>query len=318
MAFDLTKFNKETYTVLTETVAQNVAALNEQSGGAIQLIAKPFRGDFDVEASFKAMAGLVRRRDVNNGQNAISSARLQHHNKTAVKVASGTPEILWESAQYKWVQQDPSLAAITIGEQLAKATVADMLNAGIRCGVAAIKSNTAVVSDATSAVIDFKAMTKAAQLFGDRSSAIRAWVMHSGAVTGLYLNALSNNERLFTYENVVVYRDPFGRVIIVTDSNDLTFDKSGTRYNTLGLTEGGITVSSQNDFNSVIVPKTGKENITNAYQAEWSYGVSVKGYGWKVSSGGSNPNDTALATSTNWEKVATSHKDTAGVLLQSQ
>lgn len=105
---------------------------------------------------------------------------------------------------------------------------------------------------------------------------------------------------------------------MVTDSSDLTFDKSGTRYNTLGLTEGGITVSSQNDFNSVIVPKTGKENITNAYQAEWSYGVSVKGYGWKVSSGGSNPNDTALATSTNWEKVATSHKDTAGVLLQSQ
>ena len=72
MAFDLVKFNQETHLVMTETIAQQVDKFNAQSNSTIQLIAKPFKGDFDVASSFKAIANLVRHRDVENGQNNIS------------------------------------------------------------------------------------------------------------------------------------------------------------------------------------------------------------------------------------------------------
>ncbi|MFB6349476.1 major capsid protein [Moraxella sp. ZJ142] len=314
MAFDTIKFNNDTYTVLTETVAQQVDKFNQQSNGAIQLVARPFRGDFDTQAAFKFIANLVRHRDIENGQNTISSARLTQHKNVAVKVAAGTPEMLWESAHYRWVLQNPEEAAIIIGEQLGRATIADMLNTAIKCGVAAIKGNTKAVETADN--LDFAALTKGASRFGDRSGSIAAWVMHSGALTQLQLKALGNNERLFSYDNVSVLRDPHGRVFVVTDAPDLAVDNSGIKYNVLGLTEGGIIVNNQADFNSVIVPKTGFENITNAYQAEWSYAASVKGYTWDTAAGGSNPNSGALATQSNWKQTATSIKDTAGVLVQ--
>lgn len=319
MSFDLEIFNKQTYAVMVETIDQHVSLFNEQSSGTIQLQAKPFEGDFDVAASFSQIAGLVRHRDVKNGQNAIDNKRLSQHTKAAVKIAAGTPELLWENAQFRWVMQDPEQAALVIGEQLGLGQIANMLNTGIKCGVAAIGGNTEATLDVSADTpIDFKQMTKAAQLFGDRSSAIEAWVMHSGALTNLYLNSLANNEQLFKFDNVAVYRDQFGRVFVVTDAPDLVYDSEGVKYNTLGLTEGGIIISSQNDFDSTIETKTGTENITRAYQAEWSYAASVKGYTWDMAAGGDNPNATALATGTNWKKVAGSVKNTAGVLLKSQ
>ena len=39
----------------------------------------------------------------------------------------------------------------------------------------------------------------------------------------------------------------------------------------------------------------------------------MKGYTWDKANGGKSPNDAALALSTNWDRTATSHKDTAGV-----
>ena len=313
MAFDLVKFNQETHLVMTETIAQQVDLFNAQSNGTIQLVAKPFKGDFDVVSSFKAITNLVRHRDVNNGQNIIASARLTQHKNAAVKVAAGTPEILWEAAQYNWTMQNPQLAAIKIGEQLGRASFADMLNTAIKCGVSALKGNTAVVEGDGSAALDFASLTKGAGRFGDRSQAIGAWVMHSGALTNLQLKALGNNEKLFTYETVSVLRDPQGRLFIITDCPDLV--GGSTMHNIMGLTEGGLIINNQNDFNSVIVAKTGTENITNAYQAEWSYAASVKGYTWDMTAGGANPNAGALATPTNWKKTATSDKDTAGVLV---
>ena len=313
MAFDLAKFNQETHLVMTETIAKQVDLFNAQSNGTIQLVAKPFKGDFDVASSFKAIANLVRHRDVNNGQNSIASARLTQHQNAAVKVAAGTPEILWEAAQYNWTMQNPQLAAIKIGEQLGRASFADMLNTAIKCGVSAIKGNTAVVEGDGSAALDFASLTKGAGRFGDRSQAIGAWVMHSGALTNLQLKALGNNEKLFTYETVSVLRDPQGRLFIITDCPDLV--DGNTKHNIMGLTEGGLIINNQNDFNSAIVAKTGTENITNAYQAEWSYAASVKGYTWDMTAGGANPNAGALETPTNWKKTATSDKDTAGVLV---
>lgn len=317
MAFDLQVFNAQTRDVMTETIDQDIAKFNEASGGAIVLINKPFEGDFSITSAFQAISGLVRRRNA-HGTGTLSPKRLKEMLDVAVKVAAGTEPVEFEPGQYRWTLRNPELAAIKIGEQLAKARMADMLNAAIRCTVAAIGNNSDMKHDASSAKPTFSVLNAGAAKMGDRSGALRAWVMHSTVMHNLHENALANAERLFTYEGINVLRDPFGRVFVVTDSPSLVDTSSGTKYNTLGLVENAAIVNSNNDFDAVMQPVTGKENLGAVYQAEWSYGVGLKGYSWDMTSGGKSPNDEALGTGANWDKVATSNKDTAGVLVVTQ
>ena len=313
--FDINVFNEQTKTVMTETIDQDIAKFNEASGGAIVLINKPFEGDFSIESAFKAIAGLVRRRNA-YGSGAQSAKRLQQMLDVAVKVAAGTPPIEFEPQQYRWTLQNPELAAIKIGEQLAKARLADMLNAGLTAGVAAISGNSDMKLTETGKA-DFKMLNKAAAKMGDRSGSLKSWVLHSTILHGLFDNALTNTERLFSYDGVHILRDPFGRMFVVTDSPAL-YNASGATYNSLGLVEDAIVVNDNNDFFANMVTSNGDENIKASYQAEWTFGAAVKGYAWDMSSGGKSPTDTAIGTPTNWDKIASSNKDTAGVLLVSK
>lgn len=88
----------------------------------------------------------------------------------AVKVAAGTPPIEYEEQQYRWVMQNPELAALTIGEQLSKAKIADMLNAGIQGGVSAIGGNADAVEGDGTADASFRLFNKGAGRMGDPSS----------------------------------------------------------------------------------------------------------------------------------------------------
>lgn len=320
MAFDLEVFNRQVYTAATEVVDQQVELFNANSNGTIVLRPSNVNmGDFSMEASFKAISKLVRRRDVANGTNSVSAVRLGQLKNVSVKVASGTSPIEWERAQFAWIKQNQAKAAAAIGEQLAKAMLQDQLNVAIKGLVAAMGANSAVVLDKSSdtgkEAIRPAYLAAAAGKFGDRQMDIAAWVIHSKSMTDLWQNALTNAERLFVYESVAVMRDPFGRIFVMTDSPDLL---ATDVYSTLGLVEGAAIVEPNNDFDAVTVDTTGKENIQTTYQAEWSYNLGLRGYAWKTADGGAAPNDTALGTGTNWEKVVTSNKDTAGVLLKTK
>lgn len=317
MPFDLQVFNKQTYAAMTETVAQDIDKFNEASQGAIQLINEPFGGDFNIEASFKAIAGLVRRRNA-YGTGTVAAKRLEQMLDVAVKVAAGTPPIEYEKQQYSWILQNPELAALTVGEQLARARLADMLNAGILGASSAISGNVNAVHGNGTDAASFRLLNVGAAKLGDRSSAIRAWIIHSTTMHNLFDNALANSENLFRYDGVNVVRDPFGRVFVVTDAPALVGNNAGTAfYNTLGLVEGAVVVNDNNDFNAELVPGTGGENIKYTYQAEWTFGAGVKGYAWDVAAGGKSPTDASIGTPTNWDLIASSVKDTAGVIIKS-
>ena len=63
---------------------------------------------------------------------------------------------------------------------------------------------------------------------------------------------------------------------------------------------------------------TGNENIKKQWQGEYSFVMGLLGYAWDKTNGGSSPTDVAVGTGTNWDKIVTSDKDTAGVLLNTQ
>jgi len=316
---DLARFNEYAYSTMTEVLRQQIDLFNGASGNTIVLQPAAHQGDYSESAFFAKISGLVRRRNA-YGSGSISSAALQHLQDVSVKVAAGTKEMLIDPAQYRWIQESPDLAGVVIGQQLAKDAMADMLNVALGCSYAALVQVTAVVNDVTgntspNNLPNWVNLNATQAKFGDMSSEIAAWIMHSGPMHILYQNNLTNGENLFNYGTVNVIRDPFGKLLIMTDSSNLV---NSTTYHILGLVPGAVSVGQNNDFDANIQTTNGEENIGRSYQAEWSYNVGVKGFKWDKGNGGASPTDAALFTSTNWDRTATSVKDLAGVVLEAE
>ena len=313
---DLAVFNEQVHKVTTEVLDQQIGLFNSAAQGTLILTPGSNQGDFSETAMFKNMGDILRRRNP-YGSGKIEQRSLAHIKDVSVKVASGTQEIRLDPGQFNWIKQSPTAAAVAMGRQLAVQRMADYLNTAIGVGITAIGSNSDctvdVTADSGKCTLDNLLLTSAK--FGDRSQAIRAWVMHSASMNNLQREALKNSERLFTFGSVNLMTDGFGRVYIVTDSDNLHWTSADNKvlYNVLGLTEQAVVVEQNDDFTTAGGDQTGDENIMRTFQAEWSSNYGVKGYAW---AGAKAPTDSALFSAANWKRYATSHKDTAGVILK--
>lgn len=320
---DLAVYNEYAYDAYTEVLQQQIQLFNEASAGTIVLSSAAHQGDYNERAFFQKISGGTVRRRNSYGSGAISQVSMAHAEDVMVKVAAGTPEILIPPGQYKWIQQDPEVAGAAMGQQLAVDTLADMLNTSVAAAAAALSAQSAIVNDISGGsggaeYPNFSALSDTAMKFGDANSRVSAWIMHSYVVGKLYGNALANGQSLFSYGNVNVIADPFGRRFIVSDIPGLIVTGSPNKYRTLGLTPGAINVDQNNDYTENWETSNGDENIQRSFQAEWSYNVGVKGFAWDKANGGASPNQAALLTASNWDKIVTDNKDLAGVLMLSK
>lgn len=320
---DLKVYSEFAYTTFTEVLRQQVNLFNGASNGAIQLGVGAHLGDYSDQVFWKKVAGLVRRRNA-YGTGAVSGVALAQEVDTMVKVAAGTPPIDIAPSQFLWIQQNPEVAGVVLGKQLAVEALADMLNTGLGAFYAAH------LTQASTNVLDISARTAPADKMsvsvlaegsgklGDQSGgAIQAWVMHSKPMFDIYANTLANANQLFVYGNVAVSRDPFGKLLIMTDSPSLVTAGSPNMYHTLGLKQGAIVIDRNNDFIANEETSNGQENIQRTYQAEWSFELGIMGFAWDKVNGGKSPTQAALLTGTNWDKIVTSSKDLGGVVIES-
>jgi hypothetical protein len=318
---DLAVFSEYTYESLTEVLSQQVELFNAASAGTMALRSAAHQGDFSDRAFWASVDGLVRRRNA-YGSGAVASKTLEHLVDTLVKVAAGTPPVELPPSQFTWIQRNPEEGGAVYGQQLAKATLADMLNTAILAYTAALNGEADVNYDYTAVgagTPTLAALLNGSAKFGDRSDAIRAWLMHSKSMFDIFGTALANTEGLFTFGTVNVRQDGFGRPFIVTDSSSLIDTAPNPdNYFIAGLVPGAIAVDMNGDFDQNVETSNGDENIQRSIQSEWTYNLGVKGYAWDKTSGGKSPNDAALATAANWDRFATSHKDTAGVLIRAK
>lgn len=323
---DLQVFQEETYTNMTETLNQNVALFNQATNGGLVMATAAHQGDFSTESFWKAVSGLVRERDP-YADTAIGEKQLTMGAKTSVKYASGTPVLRMDAAWMKWIQRDPVEAGVVFGRQLAEQRMQDQLHVALRAFIAAISGQATNVYDHTGQTENagkacLEAMLRAQAKFGDQSSRIMCWVMHSKSVNDTYEQQLKNDNRLFDFGGIVVMRDVQGRPIIQTDapplySNNATpGDPADDYYWLCGLTGAAVLLEGNSDFNQTTQELTGNENIRTVYQAEWSEQLGVKGFTWDVVNGGKNPTRAEMGTTTNWDKVMTDPKDLAGVLAK--
>lgn len=309
-------FNREVQTATIETLAQMVDKFNAASGGAIVLTNQGFEGDYRYENFWAGVHSAQRRVDRYATNSDASSTALAQLQEIGVKVAGGFGPILWEPGQLAWVQKSPGEAVEVISRNLSEAILKDQLNTAIAAAVAAIEAGTTNTTyDAGTSVLSYRHINRAHALFGDSSQLLIADIMDGVSFHNLIDANLANEATLFQAGNVRVV-DILGRRVVVTDAPALRESPSTTANDAkiLSLVAGGVTVYDGSSLITNIETNNGKLRIETTFQADYDFGVALKGYQWDTATGGKSPTDTELATGGNWDKVVASYKHTAGVM----
>lgn len=307
-------FNQYLMDATAETLGQQIQKFNQASNGAIVLTSMAFEGDFFQRSFYAALHTAQRRVDRYAAQSSAAATALSQLQENSVKVAGGFGPIVFEPGQMTWIQNNEAEAIAVISGQLAEAIVADQLNSGIAAGVAAI-SNVAGATNNVSATagISYAALNIAHALFGDSSMALVAQVMNGATYHKLIGANLTNTPQLFQAQNVLVV-DILGKAVVVTDAPALYEAGTPNKQKVLSLASGGITVMDGSDVITNIDTRNGQTRIETTMQADYTFGLGLKGYAWDTASGGKSPTDAELATGANWDKVVTDIKHTAGVI----
>jgi len=316
---DMKVFNEYLKNTTIETLAQDVEKFNAASAGAIRLTTQGIDGDFLQESFWAGLHGAQRRVDrygSNGNQSATPLAQKQYD---AVKVAGGFGPILWEPSQLAWIQKSPEEALEVISRNLSEAIVADQLNTVIAALVAAISNQAAAVNDVSAtAGVTYAAINAAHAKFGDASARLVAQVMNGTTFHALIGQNLSNAQQLFRAGDVTIV-DILGKAVIVTDAPSLYTDAVVTpatpaKQRVLSLADGAGMVMDGSELVTNIETSNGKGRIETTFQADYAFGVALKGFTWDTTNGGKSPSDAELGTGSNWELVANSVKASAGVI----
>ena len=307
-------FNEYLKRTTIETLAQDVEKFNASSAGAIRLTTQGIDGDFLQESFWAGLHGAQRRVDRYAANGNQASTPLAQKQYDSVKIAGGFGPILWEPSQLSWIQKNPEEALEVISRNLSEAIMSDQLNTAISALAAAIGNQPTATNDVSATVgVTYVAINNAHALFGDASQRLVAQVMTGAMYHKLVGQNLANAERLFQFSGVQVV-DILGKAVIITDAPALYEAGTPNKQKVLSLADGAAVVMDGSDLITNIETSNGKERIETTMQADYTFGLGLKGYTWDTANGGKSPTNAELSTGTNWDLVANSIKASAGVL----
>lgn len=311
-------FNKYFMPATIETLAQMVNKFNAASGGTIRLTTEGFEGDFLQESFYAAIHSARRRVDryATNADQAATDLTQQKH--TSVKVAGGFGPVRYEPSQMTWLEKPTAEGIEVASRNFAEALLQDQLNTAIAALVAAISNQGADTTVDVSATgpVTYAAVNNSHALFGDHSGLLVAQVMDGATYHGFIGQNIANAQQLFQAGNVRVI-DILGKISVITDAPALFTAATGeapAMRRVLSLVAGAATVTDSRDIISNIQTTNGKQRIETTLQIDYTFGLGLKGYTWDETNGGKSPTDAELATGSNWDRVVTSIKHTAGTL----
>ncbi|MCE1032702.1 major capsid protein [Pseudomonas asiatica] len=307
-------FNEYLKRTTIETLAQDVEKFNASSAGAIRLTTQGIDGDFLQESFWAGLHGAQRRVDRYAANGAQASTPLAQKQYDSVKIAGGFGPILWEPSQLSWIQKNPEEALEVISRNLSEAIMADQLNTAISALAGAIGNQPTATNDVSAtAGVTYVAINNAHALFGDASQRLVAQVMTGAMYHKLVGQNLANAERLFQFSGVQVV-DILGKAVIITDAPALYEAGTPNKQKVLSLADGAAVVMDGSDLITNIETSNGKERIETTMQADYTFGLGLKGFTWDVANGGKSPTNAELSTGSNWDLVANSIKASAGVM----
>lgn len=304
-----------------EKQTQNISAMLGGSNGAISITGNFLRGDYKKESFYKKISSLVTRRDVTSTSTATDLAVTQGE-QISVKCHRKIGPVGQTESAWKQIGETPEKLSFVVGEQAADDVLAEKLNTALGAAVGALyHMGSAVTYDGTltspSATLTHGMLAGGLAKFGDASSRIVAWVMHSKPYFDLIGQAIT--DKITNVADVVIVSGSvatLGKPVIVTDSSSLiNTTATPDQYVTLGLTQGAIQINDSETPRIVTDVITGLENLVFRMQGEYAYNLGLKGYAWDTSTGGANPTAAACAVGVNWDPVFTSYKDGVGVRI---
>lgn len=304
-------FNDFIMPATIETLGQMIDKFNSASGNTIRLTTEGFTGDFLQESFFAAIHSARRRVDRYASQASASATDLTQLKHSSVKIAGGFGPIRFEPGQMTWLQKPTTEGIEVASRNFAEALLQDQLNTAIAALVAAISNQSDATLDVSgSAGLSQNALNDSHAKFGDYSGNLLAQVMNGAAYHKLIGNNLTNTPQLFQAQNVRVV-DILGKAVIVTDAPALS---AAAKYNVLSLVDSAAIVTDAGDVISNIETSNGQTRIETTMQVDYTFSLGLKGYTWDETNGGKSPDDASLSLGTNWDKVATDIKHTAGVI----
>lgn len=314
---DMKVYNDDIVGTTIELLGQKTDQFNAASGGAIVLSTASWRGDFSRESFFNQIASAKRRVDRYAAIASQAATALTQGEHVGVKVAGGFGPVLFEPAQMTWLNEDPASAIRAISEGFSDALLADQLNTAVGAAVAAVSGQTALVNDVSATDgLSLNVLNNSHAKFGDQSQLLVTDIMTGAAYHTLVDKALTNANQLFVAGNVMVV-DVLGKRYVISDIPALyeAGDTGGTnKTKVLSVVANGIIVDNASDIISNIDTSNGNTRIQTTWQADYSFGLKLKGYSWDVTNGGKSPLDKELFTATNWDKAVAENKHTLGTL----
>ncbi len=320
IATDFQIYNEQFMGGFVEAETQFTDAFNAASRGTIVNVPAAHKGDYLQESYFKEISGIVARRDTAS-TGAATALKLEQGEMDSVKLNRRIGPIDQTLDAFKKIvaaqgEHGRESLDFLIGSQIAKAMQAERLNQAIRCVVAAMTADSANVEADDAGPVTTAGLTQALEKMGDAEGSILAWVMHSATYFALVREQISAN--VFNVAGTVVREGApitLGRPVIVTDSNQLANDDSPTGKYVLGLTANAVVTGDSEPSDMMRDVVSGLDNLVVRLQGEYAYTIGIRGFAYDTANGGVNPADATLATSTNWDKQVSSHKNGPGVRL---
>lgn len=277
-------------TTTRQMVTQDIAAFNAASNGAMVLTTGNTLDDVITEIGFGMIAGLDSDRNqyAPVGQPAAIKVITELMSNRVNSAGRIGPAAISNGLLEK-IHRNQADVAADIAAQASQVILQKYVNAGIAAAYGAISSQTggagkvnavytqvAPVAPALpedSYLPTMRDFERAATLFGDARSQIRAWFV-TGSQFGQMLSDsnMQNYERLWEIGNVQMYRDASGRVIVVTDAPALI-----TNNGVLGLSTNGVVVES-GAVTALSWTEGLNENIEYYWRQDYTYGIGIKGY----------------------------------------
>ena len=319
--------DEEFYAGLNETVQDNADAFNAASGNCIRLVPTRLKGNYEKEAFFKNVSGLVRRRNVAS-VSAAADLKLEQDEIVGVKCSRIIGPVAQTIDAFRRLGIKESEMSFVVGQQAGAAVTLDMVNSALYALTGAMKGITAIrhqpyyKANGSTRSITPAELTTMLYKFGDAQNRIRTLVMHSVQAKDLNLKVISDKVDPIFAAWVADGNDmatTLGRKALITDSAALQAAAVGSSlegysgYHVLGLVEDAIVVTQSEEQNIQSEVALGKENLLIRIQGEYSFNVKVKGFAYGT--GGVNPTDANLGATANWSQVAADEKAGPGVTM---
>lgn len=319
---DFKIYHEQLQAGMFEGVSQALNVFNAASANTILLSSLSHPGDYKKEGVFAMTANIIGDRDPTNTSLATAVKPTQIEN-IAVKAKRRVGPMEYTEDSIRSLGKTPQEASFIFGQQIGQAKAQDLVNIAIAAAEAALQNVAALNYSALTLsvkTVRTVTLTNAMNKMGDAGQRIACWVMHSKQYFDLVGAQIGEN--LTGMTDKIVYgasAATLGRPVVISDDPALINDVASTdTYQILGLVPGAVNIEESEQSRMVAETITGYNNLIQRIQGEYAATVGIRGFQWNIGSGGSAPTKAALGTHTNWTKVATSHKDCAGVRIAVQ